>query len=310
MLNLRLLVAAGFCGGYRPPPQQGPGAIHAALDHVVCEEDLASLDQRGVQDQLGNRHKIQYQNRVYFYRCLQGIWERRALIGSLTRKIQNREFGGNIIEVAEFGDGDVEVELLYGYYAPSYTTGPAYALCARHLAGRPLPAKMRSISVVGDFDHYDDPGDVYYPKILQWLTASVDAATREPSHACASCIRIECPMKTDFEKLMYGWLKARQDYDSKEALIRAHLTHHGPSKCGMHIAYLSERPKRVFRDALRGHFLNDLMKTMDLRVALQKYYKPDTKAIALAIKNGSLPDSFWTYMAYTSHYDIETGVHV
>lgn len=300
MLNLRELIAMGFCGRGLSGPTSSQGAMHAILDSVIADfiGKLNELESYGTQTGVCNTYSIQYKDHVTFRKMLSGIASRaKDLAGVTCSKMTSANARFTLFRA---NNGNV-IEPLYEWASTQYRV-PIYGIASAYLGGVSNP-KIRSISMLGDFDvtsEFEETGGFEF-----LLSGSADALKTVPGGQCLSCPKKDCKFVGDFDTTVFEWMKAQQKMEELEALVKEHLVMRGPTKVGSHLVYMKESRRRSF-DANRRDELMEILNGRLTPMQIQDCLKPDATAILSHVKAGKIPAIAEDMFNVTTSYHIDT----
>lgn len=304
---LREIIEAGFCGMYLPK-QAAPtmGQIQYNLDMIIADQKLG-MDPI----QLANHINLRYEDQIYFQKCLLGI---KAQSGTFHPEDVKRfpfkityDAPVGVLEIRGmvFKDGDAFIEPCYNFYLPDKFV-PLHSVIAAYLMGYRGTLRVDVVSALGD------SGDALILEVpilenqIRGYLAAIAAKMLAPGGACMNCIREDCTFDSEFEKKVFGWMKAKERVENLDAQIREHLTYRGPTKCGSHLVYMKETARRSFDSSKSMTKFIDELKA-EKPVNWQDFLKPDSAEIAKAIKKNHLPKRFLgDYFKLSSSFSIDT----
>lgn len=311
---LREAVARGFCGqkklvkGIPPDPL---AAVHYALDRAIMHAPLDQLDQEHVRIQLTNQAGLPYEQHKYFHECLLGIFERREIFKRDELDINDTDegWGGNpdypvkFVSFLRKKDGAM-VEPRYAFYSPMHHW-PVYSLMVAFMMGVKQSIKIRTVSVLGEFDHEEE-----YPMqdlILKDTMARYAVAEEEvPGPQCLTCPRTDCKFVGEFGQTAYAYLKAKQAFEEAELKMKDFLATNGPHKCGVHMMYMNEHNRHFFNPKNFQTFQAAV--TRHSPKGHMQYFNPDAKEVMKAIKKGDLPKDLEILFKRSNYYTIESAI--
>lgn len=311
MLSLRELVYFGFCG-MRPtaPAQDNLGYVHHVLDIATRAkgEGVSDFSVETNRVQLASNYSVPYAHMPYLYRRLEAIHEHREILARYRRNRFAAYWGVKpnlreiVVDLFEAEDGSL-LEPSYDFIERDLAV-PLYAIVGAFLAGVPCdkPVTVRTLSMVGDLDV-----TASYPLKTDQIRALLDSAcatSATPGPQCLSCPLTECSFQSPFDAAMYEYLKLKQKLDQAETALREHLTVHGPTKVGFHIAHMKERVRRTYSEKKGGGLLDELL-TFPNWV---RYVRPDARTILKAIDKKDLPERMADMFTESRYWTLETAL--
>lgn len=297
---LREIIEAGFCGQYAPSAKAPTmGLLHYALDKIIARQIPM-----GDFIQLCSQNNVQFEDQPFFVKCLEGIHAKPGYFNKTDIEVEERSVlsGDKDVKYIVFRDKDTDrfIEPVYHFYSPE-TYVPIYSIMCAYLMGIEGPIKVDCISMIGDASHCKEYG-TNQGQCHDLLTA-YQSGCLSPGRQCLSCMAA-CNLKDNFESMVYTWMKAKQEVDAAEKVLREHLIYKGPSKCGAHLVYMKESVRRTFTPKLINSWLGELMTAVP--ALWQDYVKPDTAEIMRAIASGKLDKKFAKDFKESRSFSIDT----
>jgi hypothetical protein len=306
---LRRLIETGFCGKSlsQYDPSSGLADIHHALDSVIVKEDLQKLQDPSFQSYLAGQHKIRFAEMPYFVKCLQNIYEKRGLFQGGYHCAAEGKFpwsSENKIVFSLITKDGVILEPVYLYETPQYYV-PIYALFARFLSNPESDAKIRSVSLLGDFckTYEYPPGST---ELAALVLKGIDPSALSPGARCLKCPVTGCAFANPFEQAVLEWMQAKQRLEDLEEKVKGHLTYHGPTKVGAHLVYLKKHTRRTFIEKHWPKFFEAIVHHAPKDYT--KYLNPSPAEVFKAAEAGTLPLDILDYFRQSQFFEIDTSL--
>ncbi len=303
---LREITGSGFCGMYTPQARSR-ARLHYKLDCILRaafeQRTFVALEMETGRIQLCNQFQIGFEDQPFAHAAMAGMARRAAEFGSditVSELVVGMEKPTKFITFRNTQTG-AYVEPYYGSFL-SDDTSPVYSISLAYLQEDVGAIKVDMIPVLSDGEVSRKYWSVSRAEVHDLLT-KWNSMQKVPGPQCLSCDTLNCTFKDGFEKHFQNYLKQKQAADQAAEEIRQHLIYRGPSEVGYHTAYMKETVRRTAIDEKLEAWLDSLMaETTDWR----DYIKPDSIAIAKAIKEKKLDKKFGEIFKEAKYYTIET----
>lgn len=307
MILLREMVDAQFCGGYAPT-QNSRSSIYHTLDLILMNSrsgiTMPRFETEQGRIQLCNQNYIAFEDQPFAHEAMAGLAKRSAELGpEVEAHLKTVIIAGQTsVGFVLFRDTKTGayVEPYYGRFL-SDDYSPAYSIMAAYLMGDSGPIKVDVVPALTD-----GKIDLQYWSVnfqdMKEIEEKYAQKTRIPGPQCFGCTTVGCEFKIDFNNAFMKYLKAKQAFEQAKEMITQHLTYRGPSAVGYHTAYMKENVRRNVIEEKFGQWLTDLMENTNWK----DFVKPDSIAVAKAIKEKKLNPLFGDIFTESKYYTIET----
>lgn len=307
---LRDVVAAGFCGtasSDEKNPVLRNGRFHRLLDAMIENKELEGVHSNPDSGMIAmTRLGFSYEEALRFQPILFSMAAQWKKFFDLQCEEHEPLFEDHRIKFPLFQDAKSKafVEVQYAFY-PASEFVPIYTLAALYLLGRKEEVRIRTISALSSFEV--EKAYLVTDQLGDLLRQGTSIGRYGPGPQCAKCSKAGCPMATDFEKMVFGWLKAKQDLKENEEIIRKFLLDHGPQPAGANTFFLKHHKRHTLRRGTFDAAYNEILTRCGKALP---YLKIDGAALVRGAKEGHVPqDLIGKYFKFTGYNTIESVVN-
>jgi len=284
------------------------GFLAGLMDRLFLEGEAKNLRDHLFRRQVALQGLVPYESYGIFDELCANIPE---ILLDPGLDIQRHTVGlnGNSVQFVRMKKGDLVIEPVYDYY-PSGDFIPWYSLVSEALLRNAAVLKedgALEVMAVWVKGHQvaQSPYPILSESLLPLVGDALNPEHKRPGPPCVTC-PAPCPDElAGFENLVLEWLKAKQDYLEKEALVKRHLTYEGPTKVGAHLYYMDEHERRFFKENSFAGLAAEIEQHGGIG-GYHKYLKPDSTKIFKAIGEKKLPESVANFFRRTKYWTIES----